>query len=69
MKGKGWTSKVLFFDVLLGLGLPFQSWFRNNILLSTDSSYLMSCFSIVFICSIKTEGMINKLNLVTVTQI
>jgi hypothetical protein len=36
MKGKGWKSKVLFFGVLLGLGLPFQSWFRNNVLLTID---------------------------------
>ena len=42
MKGKGWKSKVLFFTVLLGLGLPFQSWFRNNVLLSVDSAYLLS---------------------------
>ena len=39
MKGKGWKSKVLFFGVLLGLGLPFQSWFRTNVLLSIDSPY------------------------------
>lgn len=42
MKGKGWKSKVLFFTVLLGLGLPFQSWFRNNVIFSMDSAYLTS---------------------------
>ena len=42
MKGKGWKSKVLFFAVLLGLGLPFQSWFRKNVIFSMDSAYLMS---------------------------
>ena len=49
MKGKGWTSKVLFFAVLLGLGLPFQSWFRNNVLLSIDPAYLMSSIIIMIV--------------------
>ena len=49
MKGKGWPSKVLFFGVLLGLGLPFQSWFRNNVLLSIDPSYLMSSIIIMIV--------------------
>ena len=49
MKGKGWKSKVLFFSVLLGLGLPFQSWFRNNVLLSIDSAYLMSSIIIMVV--------------------
>ena len=49
MKGKGWKSKVLFFGVLLGLGLPFQSWFRNNVLLSIDSAYLMSSIIIMVV--------------------
>ncbi|WP_342433330.1 MFS transporter permease [Neobacillus sp. FSL H8-0543] len=49
MKGKGWKSKVLFFGVLLGLGLPFQSWFRKNVLLSIDSAYLISSIMIMVI--------------------
>lgn len=40
MKGKGWLTKVLFFAGLLGIGLPFQAWFRNNVLFSMDSAYL-----------------------------
>lgn len=40
MKGKGWKVKVLFFGVLLGVGLPFQSWFRNEVLLSMNPDYL-----------------------------
>lgn len=47
MKGKGWTTKVLFFGVLLGLGLPFQSWFRKSVLLSIDSSFLMSSIILI----------------------
>ena len=49
MRGKGWKSKVLFFGVLLGLGLPFQSWFRNNVLLTIDSAYLMSSMIIMVV--------------------
>lgn len=40
MKGKSWKVKVLFFSVLLGFGLPFQAWFRNEVLLSMNSAYL-----------------------------
>jgi len=41
MKGKSWITKVVFFAVLLGFGLPFQSWFRNKVLFSMDSEYLI----------------------------
>ncbi|GKW47129.1 MFS transporter permease [Planococcus sp. NCCP-2050] len=40
MKGKNWKVKVVFFAVLLGFGLPFQSWFRNAVLFNMDSAYL-----------------------------
>ena len=40
MKGKDWRVKVLFFAVLLGFGLPFQSWFRTEVLFKMDSAYL-----------------------------
>lgn len=40
MKGKNWKVKVAFFAVLLGFGLPFQSWFRNAVLYKMDSAYL-----------------------------
>ena len=49
MKGKGWKSKVLFFGLLLGLGLPFQAWFRKNVLLSIDSSYLLGSIIIMVV--------------------
>lgn len=39
MKGKNWEVKVLSFAVLLGLGLPHQSWFRNTVLFNMDSAY------------------------------
>ncbi|MEG0774223.1 MFS transporter permease [Clostridium sp.] len=40
MKGKNWSIKILFFAVLLGVGLPFQSWFRTKVLFSMNSEYL-----------------------------
>lgn len=40
MKGKSIGIKILFFAVLLGIGLPFQTWFRTNILFSMDSDIL-----------------------------
>lgn len=47
MKGKNWKVKVAFFTVLLGLGLPFQSWFRNAVLFNMDSAYLLGSISIM----------------------
>lgn len=40
MKGKHWGIKVAFFAVLLGLGLPFQSWFRKEVLFSMPSEFM-----------------------------
>lgn len=40
MKGKSWKIKILFFGVLLGVGLPFQTWFRTKVLFSMNSEYL-----------------------------
>lgn len=49
MKGKDWKVKVLFFAVLLGLGLPFQSWFRNEVLFKMDSAYLTGSIIIMIV--------------------
>lgn len=49
MKGKDWKVKVLFFAVLLGFGLPFQSWFRNEVLFSMDRAYLVSSIIIMIL--------------------
>ena len=40
MKGKSLGRKIIFFAILLGIGLPFQSWFRVNVMFSMDKSYL-----------------------------
>ncbi|MFJ7745584.1 MFS transporter permease [Peribacillus sp. NPDC097295] len=49
MKGKDWKVKVLFFAVLLGFGLPFQSWFRKEVLFSMDRAYLVSSIIIMIL--------------------
>ncbi|MEK5079057.1 MFS transporter permease [Solibacillus sp. FSL W7-1436] len=43
MKGKPVGVKVMFFAVLLGCGIPFQNWFRTDILLAMDREYLVPC--------------------------
>ena len=40
MKGKPLSRKIIFFAVLLGIGLPFQSWFRVNVMFSMDKSFM-----------------------------
>jgi hypothetical protein len=47
MKGKDWKIKVLFFGVLLGFGLPFQAWFRKEVLFSMDLAYLIGSITIL----------------------
>jgi len=49
MKGKSLVVKLLFFAVLLGFGLPFQAWFRKEVLFSMDSAYLPSCIIITVV--------------------
>lgn len=34
------ARKITFFAILLGIGLPFQNWFRVNVLFSMERSYL-----------------------------
>ena len=40
MKGKSLGRKIAFFAILLGIGLPFQNWFRVNVMFSMDKSFL-----------------------------
>ena len=40
MNGKSLARKITFFAILLGIGLPFQNWFRVNVLFSMEKSYL-----------------------------
>ena len=40
MKGKPLSRKIIFFAVLLGIGLPFQSWFRVNVMFSMEKAFI-----------------------------
>lgn len=46
MKGKSIWTKLLFFAVLLGFGLPFQYWFRKDVIFAMDSDYILRCIVI-----------------------
>lgn len=46
MKGKSIWTKLLFFTVLLGFGLPFQNWFRKDVIFVMDSDYILRCIVI-----------------------
>ncbi len=43
IKGKHIGIKILFFTVLLSFGLPFQNWFRKNVIFLMDSEYILPC--------------------------
>lgn len=72
LNGKSWKSKVLLFTILLGVGLPFQTWFRTKVLFSMNSEYLPGCiFMLVtgvifmttfsgFIKNMKTKSQIDE---------
>ena len=51
LKGKHIGVKILFFAVLLGFGVPFQSWFRTDVLFSMSQAYLVPCI-IVLVASV-----------------
>ena len=51
MKGKHLGVKILFLAVLLGLGLPFQNWFRKEVIFSMSSEYILPCI-IVMVASV-----------------
>jgi hypothetical protein len=40
MKGKGLIRKILFFAVLLGVGIPFQNWFRVNVIMTMNRAFM-----------------------------
>lgn len=43
MKDKHIGVKIAFFAVLLGFGIPFQNWFRTDVLLAMSRDYLLPC--------------------------
>ena len=43
IRGKHIGFKILFFIILLGFGLPFQNWFRKDVIFAMDSSFIVPC--------------------------
>lgn len=64
MKGKHFGVKVVFFAVLLGLGIPFQNWFRKDVILSMDGNYVLPCVLSAIASMIITTTLYNRTKLV-----
>ncbi len=47
MKGKPIVIKVGFFAALLGLGVPFQSWFRTEVIFSMSKAFIVPSISVM----------------------
>lgn len=47
MKGKHIVVKVSFFAALLGVGLPFQSWFRTEVIFSMSKAFIVPSISVM----------------------
>ena len=47
MKGKPIVVKVGFFAALLGLGVPFQSWFRTEVIFSMSKAFIVPSISVM----------------------
>lgn len=47
MKGKHILVKIGFFAVLLGLGIPFQNWFRTEVIFSMSKAFIVPSISVM----------------------
>lgn len=47
MKGKPIVVKIGFFAVLLGLGIPFQNWFRTEVIFSMSKAFIVPSISVM----------------------
>ena len=47
MKGKSIFVKIAFFAVLLGFGLPFQNWFRKEVIFAMDSTFMFPSITVL----------------------
>ncbi|AWE08569.1 MFS transporter permease [Lysinibacillus sp. 2017] len=47
MKGKSIVVKVGFFAALLGVGVPFQSWFRTEVIFSMSKAFIVPSISVM----------------------
>lgn len=47
MKGKHIVVKIGFFAALLGVGIPFQSWFRTEVIFSMSKTFIVPSVSVM----------------------
>lgn len=47
MKGKHIGVKVVFFAVLLSVGVPFQSWFRTDVLFAMSKTFIFPSVTVM----------------------
>ena len=47
MKGKHIVVKIGFFAALLGVGIPFQSWFRTEVIFSMSKAFIVPSVSVM----------------------
>ena len=47
MKGKHIFVKIGFFAALLGVGIPFQSWFRTEVIFSMSKAFMVPSITVL----------------------
>ena len=47
MKGKNIFVKIGFFAALLGVGIPFQSWFRTEVIFSMSKAFIVPSITVL----------------------
>lgn len=47
MKGKNILVKFAFFAALLSVGIPFQSWFRTEVLFAMSKSFMLPSITVL----------------------
>ena len=47
MKGKNILVKIGFFAALLGVGIPFQSWFRTEVIFSMNKAFMVPSITVM----------------------
>ena len=47
MKGKHIVVRIGFFAALLGVGIPFQSWFRTEVIFSMSKTFIVPSVSVM----------------------
>ncbi|WP_414045310.1 MFS transporter permease [Macrococcus equi] len=60
MKGKHIGVKLIFFAVLLSIGLPIQSWFRTNVLMTIQPNYLIYCITMLVSSMVITTLLVTR---------